>query len=165
MFKDYFYQCSIPVFEGLFDDEDDDIILDLLFELSTWHALAKLRLHTESTVRDLECSTTRLGTALRRFESITCAKYVTRDLPSEEASRGRRKAAMAAKGANTMDKGKGKGKASNESPPHQRKFNMSTYKMHALGDYPSYIRQYGSSDNFSTWVVSLILFYVFLYFA
>lgn len=94
----------------------------------------------------------RLGTALRRFESITCARFVTRDLPSEEASRGRRKAAMAAKTANTADKGKGKGKDGN-LPPRQRKFNMSTYKIHALGDYAPYIRQYGTTDNFSSWMV------------
>jgi len=47
--------------------------MDLLFELATWHGLAKLRLHTESTVQALENSTTRLGIALRKFQSKTCA--------------------------------------------------------------------------------------------
>ncbi|KAF9551882.1 hypothetical protein CPC08DRAFT_647480, partial [Agrocybe pediades] len=144
------FSCAIPAFEGLFDDEDNEIVMDLLFELATWHALAKLRLHTESTVRDLEGSTSRLGTALRRFESVTCSKYVTQELPSEEAARGQRKAAMAAKG--TASKGKGKEK---EKGPRIRKFNLSTYKMHGLGDYPYFIRRCATTDNYSTWPVSI----------
>ena len=81
-------QCAIPVFDGLFEPHNNTIIMDLLFELATWHALAKLRLHTESTVCALETSTTRLGTALRKFQSTICAEFETRDLPSEEAARG-----------------------------------------------------------------------------
>jgi len=44
------FQCAIPVFDGLLDPCNNVIVMDLLFELATWHALAKLRLHTESTV-------------------------------------------------------------------------------------------------------------------
>lgn len=80
------FQCAILVFDGLFDFRHNVIIMDLLFELATWHAFAKLRLHTESTVSALETSTTRLGTALRKFHSTTCAEFVTQDLPSEEAA-------------------------------------------------------------------------------
>ena len=71
--------------------------MDLLFEMATWHFLAKLRLHTESTIMALETSTTRLGTAFCKFASTTCEAYVTKDLPSEEAARGRRQAALAQK--------------------------------------------------------------------
>ncbi|PPQ80385.1 hypothetical protein CVT24_000610 [Panaeolus cyanescens] len=35
-------QYAIPVFEGLLEDQHDQIIGRLLFELATWHALAKL---------------------------------------------------------------------------------------------------------------------------
>jgi hypothetical protein len=91
------YQCSVPVFEGLLPDKEDRIVRKLLFELATWHGLAKLRLHTETRVTDLENSATRLG-RLRKFKSEVCSAYATRDLPSEEAARGRRKAAKDAKG-------------------------------------------------------------------
>ncbi|RPD52312.1 hypothetical protein L227DRAFT_589710 [Lentinus tigrinus ALCF2SS1-6] len=37
----------MPVFEGLLPLRDDQIIADLLFECANWHALAKLRLHTD----------------------------------------------------------------------------------------------------------------------
>jgi hypothetical protein len=35
-----------------------------------------------------------------------------------------------------------------------RTFNMSTYKIHALGDYPRAIRMFGTTDGFTTQVVS-----------
>lgn len=68
----------------------DKIIQELLFELSTWHALAKLRLHTESTLVDLENSTIRLGHSMRNFEKNVCSHYETKELPSELAARTRR---------------------------------------------------------------------------
>ncbi|KAH9169480.1 hypothetical protein EDB89DRAFT_2098737, partial [Lactarius sanguifluus] len=143
-------QCAIPAFGGLLDDKNNEVILDLLFELATWHALAKLRLHTESTVCELELSTTRLGRILRKFAKTTCEEFITFDLPSEEAARGRRKAARATKnptGSNPQTTSKGKQKARQRKP---RKFNMCTYKMHALGDYARCIRLFGASDGYST---------------
>lgn len=40
--------------------------------------------------------------------------------------------------------------------PTRRKvtFSLSTYKFHALGDYPSTIRQYGTTDSYTTEIVS-----------
>lgn len=124
----------------------------LLFEMATWHFLAKLRLHTELTVTSLIKSTTRLGTAMRKFVSVTCEAYVTRDLPSEEAARGRRKAALAQKkGIN----GKQPTKPSETSTgTRKRKFNLSAYKPHAIPDYAPYIRLYGATDGFTSQVVS-----------
>ena len=69
----------------------------LLFELNTWHSLAKLRLHTETTIKDLEHSTTRLGAVLRKFQEEVCSAYKTFELPSEEAARVRRQASAAKK--------------------------------------------------------------------
>ncbi|KAF8804257.1 hypothetical protein BYT27DRAFT_7004974, partial [Phlegmacium glaucopus] len=83
-------QCSIPTFDGLLPRRHDRIVRNLLFELATLHGLAKLRLHTESTLMDLENSATRLGNLLRTFKTDVCSEYATRDLPSEEAARGRR---------------------------------------------------------------------------
>ena len=129
----------------------EKIIMDLLFELCTWHAFAKLRLHTETTVRDLENSMRHLGFALRRFKKVTCASYRTTELPSEEAARGRRNVALAAK----------KGVNGNEPPAREKdrggkklkEFNLSTYKLHALGDYVDAIRQFGTTDNYTSQVV------------
>lgn len=140
-------------------------MLDLLFELATWHGLAKLRLHTTRTLNDLEGSTIRLGAALRKFQSVTCENYITTDLPSEVASRGRRKAAEATKkGTKETSKRKAQGKRKGKekegaTAAKPRKFNLSTYKTHALGDYVDYIRRFGTTDNFSTSVVRSFHFY------
>ena len=114
--------------------------MDLLFELATWHGLAKLHLHTESTICALESSTTRLGIVLRKFQSTTCAEFVTHNLPSEEAARGCQKATKA-KLQPTAQKSKSKGKEPESSKGKKKissmlqAFGLSNYKTHALPDY------------------------------
>jgi len=151
----WMHQCAIPVFEGLLPEEHNKIILDLLFELGTWHMLASLRLHTESTLRALEDSTTRLGQMLRRFQSITCNAYETYELPSEEAARGRRTAATRAKMHHDGPSKDAENLAKKAKKRRlQKLFNLSTYKVHALGDYARAIRFFGTTDGFTTRVVS-----------
>ena len=47
-------QCSIPAFEGLLSEPFNGMLLRLLYKAAEWHALAKLRLHTDSTLNRLE---------------------------------------------------------------------------------------------------------------
>jgi len=155
------FQCAIPVFEGLLPDKDDRIVGKVLFELATWHGLAKLRLHTETTVQDLENSTARLGDILRDFQKTVCIKYDTYDLPTEEAARSRRRTRKAAAPPPThvhtdsgpdedeeMEK-KGKKKAKRKT----RQFNLDSYKLHSLGGYAKAIRLYGTTDNYNSQTV------------
>lgn len=139
-------QCAIPAFEGLLPKKHDRIVQRLLFELATFHGLAKLRLHTDSTLTDLEYSTTQLGDLVRKFKSDVCSAYATRDLPSEEAARGRRQAAKAARGRQA--------EAAPTNPVMKnsklRTFNMSTYKLHSLPDTVAAIRAFGVTENTST---------------
>ncbi|TFY50777.1 hypothetical protein EVJ58_g10894, partial [Rhodofomes roseus] len=147
-------QCIIPVVDSMLPPPHDDIVLDVLFALAEWHAFAKLRLHTERTLSLFEESVKTLGKAMRRFETITCPAYETKELPRETAARGRRQAAAAAKAGS-----KGKQKAA--SVPVSRtartaggarivKFNLATYKWHSFGDYPYLIRATGTMDISST---------------
>jgi hypothetical protein len=122
----------------------------LLFELVTWHSLAKLRQHTETTVCDLENSTARLGDMLRTFQEEVCTQYQTFDLPSEEAARARRKAKAMAANADKGAAQKGHGKQSASGSRKVRKFNLNTYKTHALGGYAKAIRLFGSPDNYNS---------------
>jgi hypothetical protein len=124
------------------------IVLDLLFELAVWHGYAKLRLHTEVTLGLFETATKSLGVALRQFQGRTCTAFATVELPQEEAARGRRTAALAAKGKSRTLNGKAKARCK------AKMFNLSTYKLHALGDYPATISRYGPTDNYTTQVVS-----------
>jgi hypothetical protein len=157
----------MPVFDGLLPSPHNRIVQDLLFELATWHALAKLRLHLESTLQSLGCATTRLGRILRQFEATTCNAFVTRELPSEEAARGRHKAAAVMKEKSTKAPSNANANPTNarqkssladpEKPKKQgkkRTFNLATYKNHSLGDYEHYIRKYGTTDGFTTQIVS-----------
>ena len=117
---------------------------NLLFELCTWHALAKLRMHTETTIRDLEHSTRRLGFIVRDFKRTICAEYQTKELPADNAPRGRHKAALTQLPSQLN-------KQAGTKPKKQ--FNLTTYKWHALADYPTAIRRFGPTDGYTTEVV------------
>ncbi|KAJ7050254.1 hypothetical protein C8F01DRAFT_1000946 [Mycena amicta] len=127
--------------------EDNEIIQDLLFALAYWHGLAKLRMHTTSTLECLKQATTDLGYQLRRFARTTCERFETKELPSEEAARRKKQVKKANKN----------GTAPPEPRPSAKikKFNGNTVKTHFLGDYPSTIPFIGTTDSFSTVTVSL----------
>ncbi|KAF9783930.1 hypothetical protein BJ322DRAFT_1109780 [Thelephora terrestris] len=128
-------QCIIPVIGGLLPRKHEKVILDLVFTLSTWHAYAKLRLHTDHTLTSFDVLTKPLGSALRHFGAKFSDNFDTKELPKEAEARKRQAAT-----------GKSKRKASSGT----RRFNLSTYKLHALGDYANTIRQRGTTDSYST---------------
>jgi hypothetical protein len=43
-------QCAIPVFDNLLPEPHNMHALKLLFDLAHWHALAKLRMHADTTL-------------------------------------------------------------------------------------------------------------------
>ncbi|KAI0309441.1 hypothetical protein OF83DRAFT_65518 [Amylostereum chailletii] len=135
-------QCIIPVFEGLMDPPHDKIISDMLFDLVTWHAYAKLRLHTDTTLAFFREVTQDLGDSVRKFEKIVCSIYDTRELPHKTAACGRRHAALIKKHPST-------GVPVNLAATH-KSLNLSTYKWHSLGHYPTSVPWFGTSDNGST---------------
>jgi hypothetical protein len=142
------HECSIPAFDGLFLEEDNRPISELLFLLATWHAYAKLRLHTDTTLGMLETVTKALCQALRHFATVICPRYTTKELPQEVRARITRQQAQAThcggEASNAMSSS-GSGKA--------KRFNMSMYKMHCIADYLDAIRKYGTTDSYSTQTV------------
>ena len=155
-------------------------MLDLLFTLCTWHALAKLRLHTLSTLQIFKSTTKLLGQKLRHWVKKTCAAFDTQELPKEASARHRRKAAAAAKAGKGKEVpirgkgGRGRGREKGRMPgqstrktttqqaessdAHTSKirkvFNMCTYKIHSLGHYIAAIARFGTTDSYSTQVVN-----------
>lgn len=128
--------------------------MDMLFIFCTWHAYAKLRLHTSSTLQALAETTRALGTSLRQFVKVICSCYATKELPREEAAWVRHRAQASAQG---------KGTTTSDKPSSTRgRFNMNTYKLHALGDYVANIWLYGTTDSYSTQVVSYFTCWSFL---
>jgi hypothetical protein len=166
-------QCAIPAFDGLLPEPHNSIVCNLLVICAEWHALAKLRMHTEDTLQLLESTTALLARQFNSFTQTTCTAYQTTETSKEYTARLRRAT-------------KGIGHAGSSNPPlvvplvaqsgsadlpaaepaaqvaplHSPKalakgklyktFNLTTYKYHALGDYASTIRAFGTTDSYST---------------
>jgi hypothetical protein len=113
--------------------------------MAEWHALAKMRLHSDETLALLEKSLRRLGAQLRKFSKITCSAFRTFELPGETAARHRNK--------NHTSESQPSMKAAG---PRPKLFNLFTYKMHALGDYMQSIKVFGTTDSYTTQVVSTL---------
>ena len=137
------------MFDGLLPEPHNTRVLKLLFDLAHWHGLAKLRMHTDSTLDILSRVTTSLGNSLREFDEKTCAMFQTRELEQERAARQRRQE------KNTANSGVGLRPAAPSNNARKLKhLNLKTYKYHALGDYVSTIRRFGTTDSYSTQPVS-----------
>ena len=63
------------------------MVLRLLYKAAEWHALAKLRMHTDSTLDVLEAVTREFGRLMRQFRDKTSDEFDTRELPRETGSR------------------------------------------------------------------------------
>ena len=143
-----------------------------------WHTLAKLRQHTDLTLNIMESVTVQLGETLRNFKEKTCSVFDTRELKSEKASEDRQAGATSStqtqKGKSVKKSGKTAEKtatATATSKPSTSKgrkkifLNLNTYKDHSLGDYIDTIRQYGTTDSYSTESVGSSLFFQLLKYA
>ena len=128
--------------------------MDLLFDLAVWHAYAKLRLHTDNTLKYFDTATATLGHSVRKFSDKVCPAYVTTELPREQAAQGRQQAHLATQAPNSEHGG---GSSSNISQQKLKNLNLHTYKYHTLGDYPNTIRQMGTTDSYSTQIVCVLL--------
>ena len=89
---------------------------------------------------------------MRKFDKYVCSKYDTKDLPSELAARMRRQQRKAIQKPTTTPAPTQQDLATKS--PQRRKFNLETYKYHALGDYAISIRLHGPLDGYSSQLVS-----------
>ena len=132
----------IAAFEGPLPLHDDLTVADMLFELANWHALAKLCLHTDVTLKILHASTQHMYQAVHQFTSTTCTQTQTFKCASEITVQ--------------MCCEKNNGQERNSGNRKTKVFNViNTFKYHSLGDYVDYIEHSGPTDNYMTQVVSL----------
>jgi len=131
----------LPVLDGLLPTPHNNAILDVVFVMGCWHAYAKLRLHTEQTLTSFKRLTADVGILLRHFSTETCKNFRTTELPRERAARLRRAA---------YTPGSAPGTAASGTGPRTKNFNLNTYKLHALRDYPQTICERGTTDNYTT---------------
>jgi hypothetical protein len=125
--------------------------MTLLFLLCHWHGLAKLRMHTDDTLGLMESVTVMLGNHLRKFTSETCAAFSTKELLREAVARTRRQSreALLKQGISSSQQS-----TTQATTRKAKTLNLQTYKLHALGDYTEQIRSYGTTDSYSTQLVS-----------
>jgi hypothetical protein len=215
-------QCARAAFDGLLPDPHDGILMALLQSCAEWHALAKLRMHTEETLSLLETQTTILAARFERFIDTTCSFYDTKETNKEQRARLRRSAkntrtrrqasgavnrpgpspqaelqpppaVASGTAASATEPGTssragpapcialapGTAEANTEpGPPSQaepeppappnaptlgfgtsvenhsgrlkKSLSIATYKYHALGDYANTIRQFGTTDSYTS---------------
>jgi hypothetical protein len=105
-------------------------------------------MHSDLTLDIMNDVTASLGKAFRNFNATVCPVYSTRELPRESAARRRRQNPKSTEPT-------GKAKAF-DGESRKKCFNLQTYKYHSLDDYVETIRQLGTTDSFSTAIVSVI---------
>jgi hypothetical protein len=127
----------MPVFEGLFG-KYNGLVMDLLWYLLVWHTLAELSWHTDGTLAALGSASRALGWSLWCFKRQLCDKKETFESSCEQCARTEREGK------------KNKGKKTVSSSCKRCTFNLSTYKLHPLGNYVAYIMLFGPSDSWST---------------
>ena len=104
-------------------------------------------MHTDTSLGILRDTTTVLGHELRRFAHVTCAAFNTRETQSEYEARRR---------AEERHSKQGQVSQSNAHPGRRpRTFNLKTIKLHFLGDYVSCIKRNGTTDSYTTQIVSV----------
>nr|GAT45436.1 predicted protein [Mycena chlorophos] len=184
--RDY-EDCILPVLEGLIPTHQN-LVDRLCFELSVWHGMAKLRMHTTTSVRDFRALTKELLTTIRAFSRKT-RDVKTYETDREERARKRRDAAMTPTPAGSSGPSDGSSSggavgapcgatgssveavgssscavassaplpASRVAVPKSKRasklekhFNLTTYKLHSVADYPDTIEHTGTMDSFST---------------
>ena len=116
-------------------------------------------MHTDTTLNIMDAVTSDLGQKLRAFQKTTCAVFKTRELRREANARIRRQkqnvqinSSQPSGSRNAIDQDQAApSKHRSQGITQQPKtLNLNTYKFHALGDYTSTIRQYGTTDSYST---------------
>lgn len=152
--------------------------MKLLYRTAEWHALAKLRMHSDSTLVLLEELTIEFGKLIRQFRDLSCTQFQTVELPKETAARNRQQAKRQVAApcttpisapsvttnygptlsfttpAATASTNHFQGQAQASRPRTKSKIlNLLTVKLHFLGDYVRHIRLFGTTDSYSTQLI------------
>ena len=128
-------------------------------------------MHTDITLDIMDDVTADFGQKMRAFRQQTCQAFETKELPREVNARLRRQNQKIQASRNlpipgpssrpdTIPTGSGIGSGLQPAVPstvgskagtrRPKSLNLNTYKHHALGDYVSTIRRYGTTDSYST---------------
>lgn len=99
----------------------------------------------------MDDATTIFAAKLRYFAQVTCTSFKTFETDREYDAR-RRAAEL------RLSQQHGRAAPSNVLGGKRPKtFNLTTYKLHSLGDYVTAIKTFGTTDSYSTQIVSFFL--------
>lgn len=105
-------------------------------------------MHTDHTLAKLDATTIRLGKEFRHFTKTTCASFETRELKRELEARQRRKLKKTSKISGPLVPDT---HGSEEILGRKfKRFHLRFIKYHYLGDHGDQIREFGTTDSFST---------------
>ncbi|KAH6916509.1 hypothetical protein BKA70DRAFT_1025493, partial [Coprinopsis sp. MPI-PUGE-AT-0042] len=128
----------------LLPSDHNQIVVTLLLLCAEWHSLAKLRMHTEETLHLLENATDALSQQFSIFLSVTCAVYKTRETAKEQRARFKHSA------SNKHSQQPSLQPVTTSAIALHKRFNVATYKYHALANYVHTIRRFGTTDSYTT---------------
>lgn len=106
-------------------------------------------MHTDSSLKVFDHITSTFGDALRFFAQETCVHFATVETDSEYGARSR---ALQRR----FTRSGGTGAPPSAGGKQTRTFNLVTIKWHALGDYPTMIPRFGTTDVYNTQTVRLL---------
>lgn len=124
--------------------------MDVVFTSANWLFLAKLHIHSETTLQVLRGVTKQYGTAVRKLQKDTL-HIQTMETPSEVQSRKRRAAKAAEKTGNLASL------TAFSSSARPRPLNINTIKNHQSPHVVEAIEEFGATVSYSTWRVSWYL--------
>lgn len=118
-------------------------------------------MHTDPTLKLLDSTTVRLGQQFRHFAYKTCPAFATKELKREVQARQRHKA----KKKSAQDSGSGVAgpvgvRQAKDTGPLRKTFNLQFIKYHFLDDHADQIREFGTTDSYTTEPVSILLCYL-----
>ena len=135
--------------------------MKLLYRTAEWHGFAKLRIHTDSTLEHLTALTKEFGLLMRQFRNLTCSQFQTMELPREVETRNRQQRVQAKQlsTGTRVPTASGSNSSSASTSRKPKTLNLLTPKFHFLGDYVRFIRMFGTTDVYSTQLVSKCYLY------
>jgi hypothetical protein len=118
------------------------MLMDLLYVMNKWAALAKMRMHTDTSLRFFHDTTALLGQQLCRFVWVFCPKFNTWETQPEVEPRRQAAKNQAKKTTRAQPL---------SAPPkavvierQKKEYNGKTIKQHSIGDIAQTIAEVGT---------------------
>jgi hypothetical protein len=118
--------------------------MKLLYRAAEWHGFAKMRMHTDSTLKHLDDLTTEFGKLVRDFETSSRSQFTTVELPRETEARKRRHKQAQTSGVSHL-----KIQLAENGHDHSTFSHTSGTRLETM----SSIRLFGGIDGISTQIV------------